>query len=393
MQDLQNHSLPSCIEKLPIFEASSNLTGLPNLRDNDIDEQFPVNIQSKYFTLSELASVETNANDLMILHTNIRSLSAHIDELVFLCGQFNKIVDIIGVSETWNSLQNEFLTNIDIEGYNFYKTKSLSQNGGAGLDVKKYLNSTACENLSFRCNEFEVWVEVENANDKNYLFCCAYRHPNSDVDVFTSHLQSILPKLANKQVFIMGDFNVNLLHYDEHAPTNDFINNLFSCNFLPCINHPTRISEHSSTIIDNIFINLINANVICGNILTQISDHLPQFLILKNANTPQNKLTVFKSDYSNYNEGNFVDDFNQIEFNYLNDGSDIDNNYNQFLKDITLLVEQHVPITQCSKKESKLKGKPWITYRIQKMMKIRDGILRKLKKKRSATNIALYKRF
>ena len=192
MQDLQNHSLPSCIEKLPIFEASSNLTGLPNLRDNDIDEQFPVNIQSKYFTLSELASVEANANDLMILHTNIRSLSAHIDELVFLCGQFSKIVDIIGVSETWNSIQNEFLTNIDIEGYNFYNTKSLSQNGGAGLYVKKSLISTACENLSFRCNEFEtVWVEVENANDKNYLFCCAYRHPNSDVDVFTSHLQSI----------------------------------------------------------------------------------------------------------------------------------------------------------------------------------------------------------
>ena len=77
----------------------------------------------------------------------------------------------------------------------------------------------------------------------------------------------------------------------------------------------------------------------------------------------------------------------------MNDSSDIDNNYNQFLKDITLLVEQHVPTKQCSKKESKLKGKPWITYRIQKMMKIRDRILRKLKKKRSATNIALYKKF
>ena len=178
----------------------------------------------------------------------------------------------------------------------------------------------------------------------------------------------------------MGDFNVNLLHYDEHVPTNDFINNLFSNNFLPCINHPTRISEHSSTIIDNIFINLINANVTCGNILTQISDHLPQFLIQKNANTLQYKVTVFKSDYSNYTEGNFVDDFSQIEFNYLNDNLDIDNNYNQFLKDIILLVEQHVPTKQCSKTESKLKGKPWITYRIQKMMKICD--LEKIEKEK-----------
>ena len=207
-----------------------------------------------------------------MLHTNIRSLSSHLDELVVLFCQTNKLIDVIGVSETWSSTQKECLTNTDIEGYNFYKTKSLSQNGGIGLYVKKSFISNSWENLNFGCNEFEtVWVKVENTNDKNYLFCCEYRHPNLDVDVFTSHLQLILPKLTNKQVFIMGDFNINLLYCDGHAPTNDFINNLFSYNFLPCTNHPKRISEHSSTIIDNIFISLVNANVISGNILTQIS--------------------------------------------------------------------------------------------------------------------------
>jgi len=325
MQDLQNHSLSSCIETLPAFGSNSDVTGLPNLKDYDIDEQVPVNMQSRYFTFSELVSVETNANDLIVRHTNIRSLSSHLDELVFLCRQTNKLVDVIGVSEIWSSTQKESLTNTDIEGYNFYKTKSLSQNGGVGLYVKKSFISKSCENLKFWRNEFKtVWVDVENTNDKNHLFCCAYRHTNSDVDVFTSHLQSILPNLTNKQVFIMGDFNINLLHYDEHAPTNDFTNNLFSYNFLPCISHPTRISKHSSTIID-IFINLINAN---GNILTQISDHLPQFLILKYANIPQHTLTVFKSDYSRYNEGNFI---SEIECNYLNDNSDINKNYDKFL--------------------------------------------------------------
>ena len=56
-------------------------------------------------------------------------------------------------------------------------------------------------------------------------------------------------------------------------------------------------------IIDNIFINLINAIGISGNILTQISDHLPQVLILKNADIPQLKVAVFNSDYSRNNEG------------------------------------------------------------------------------------------
>ena len=183
MQDLLNHSLPSCTETLPVFGSNSDLTGLPNLKEYDIDEQLPVNMQSRYFTLSELASVETNANDRIMLHTTIRS-----------CDQTTKLVDVIGVSETWNSIQKEPLTNTDIEGYNFYQRKSLSQNGGVGLYVKKSFISSSCENLNFECNEFEtVWVEAENTNGKNYLFCCAYGHPNSDVAVFTSFLQSILP--------------------------------------------------------------------------------------------------------------------------------------------------------------------------------------------------------
>ena len=107
MQDLHNHSLPSCIETLPFCGSNSDLTGLPNLKEYDIDEQFPVNMQSRYCTLSELASVETNVNELIMLHTNTRSLLSHRDELVFLCDQTTKLLDVIGVSETWSSIQKE----------------------------------------------------------------------------------------------------------------------------------------------------------------------------------------------------------------------------------------------------------------------------------------------
>ena len=143
-----------------------------------------------------------------------------------------------------------------------------------------------------------------------------------------------------------------------HTATIDFAISLSSNNFLPCINQPTRISAHSSTLIDNIFTNLLIANIVSGNVLTQISDHLPQFLVLQNVNITQNKIAVFKSDYSNFNEVNFFHDFNKIDFGYLNEGSNIDNNYDRFLKDIMSLVEQHVPTKKCSKKESKFKTKP-----------------------------------
>ena len=273
-------------------------------------------------------------------------------------------------------------------------TKQCHQNGGVGLYIKNTLVSSSCQQLNFRCAEFEtIWVEVENKNDKNFLFCYAYRHPNSSIDVFTSHLQSILPKLLNKQVFTMGDFNVNLLNYDTHTATNEFANSLFSNNFLPCINQPTRISAHSSTLIDNIFTNLLNANIVSGNILTQTSDDLPQFLILHNVNIIQNKKSVYKSDYSNFNEVDFVHDFNEIDFGYLNESSSIDGDYDRFLKDIVSLIEQHVPTKKCSRKESKFKMKPWITNRIQRMIKFLDKFLQRMKKKRSTSTVALYKKF
>ena len=47
----------------------------------------------------------------------------------------------------------------------------------------------------------------------------------------------------------------------------------------------------------------------------------------------------------------------------------------------------------CYRKEMKLKDKPWINNRIQKMMRIRDKILQKLKKQQTPENLKLYKKF
>ena len=43
---------------------------------------------------------------------------------------------------------------------------------------------------------------------------------------------------------------------------------------------PTRITEKTTTLIDNILINNNVLNCISGNTATSISDHLPQFIVL-----------------------------------------------------------------------------------------------------------------
>ena len=44
-----------------------------------------------------------------------------------------------------------------------------------------------------------------------------------DLDEFNdNYLNTLLDKISkeNKSVFLLGDFNVNLLKYDKHAPRN-----------------------------------------------------------------------------------------------------------------------------------------------------------------------------
>ena len=92
-------------------------------------------------------------------------------------------------------------------------------------------------------------------------------------------MTSILQKVQkeNKTLFIMADFNINLYNYSSHTETNDFINLMVSNYLLPHILHPTRVTDQSATITDNIFSNNCELDTLSGNLLSQISDHFPQF--------------------------------------------------------------------------------------------------------------------
>ena len=166
--------------------------------------------------------------------------------------------DVIGISETKEQVGKGFLTNVNLKGYAFCSQPSNSSAGGAGLYIGANLNYSIREDLNILEDEFEcIWVEIKNAKSPNILCCCVYRHPNIDSRKFTEYMDMTMNKLSkeNKLIFVMGDFNLNLLNCESHSETNDFLNCMVSHYLLPYILHPTRVTDHSATVIDNIFCN------------------------------------------------------------------------------------------------------------------------------------------
>ena len=79
----------------------------------------------------------------------------------------------------------------------------------------------------------------------------------------------------------MGDFNIDLLTADTNLQTADFTHNMFTHMFCPTISKPTRITNYSATLIDNIITNINEYPIKSGILYNDISDHFPIFNIYK----------------------------------------------------------------------------------------------------------------
>lgn len=55
---------------------------------------------------------------------------------------------------------------------------------------------------------------------------------------------------------------------------------MFTSGLYLTITKPSRITSHSATIIDNIFTNTLESNIVSGLLVNDITDHLPVFAIL-----------------------------------------------------------------------------------------------------------------
>ena len=345
---------------------------LNSLVEIEDDELSSTSVDSKYYDISQLNSLNPDlSSSFGMFHVNIASLNKHIDDLRLILTALDFKFDIIGISEHKIRKGSTPKNNIDIPGYqSFIFQPTESSHGGTGFYLKNNVNYIERHDLALNSpSNFEsAVIEINFPKRKNLIVACIYRHPTSKISIHDfnkNNMDPFLQKISdeNKQCVLMGDFNIDLLKCDSNNDSNSFYNILSSNFFTPYVLQPTRL--HSKTLIDNLFFNSLEYTFYSGNLLIEISDHLIQFLILEGfiKERPIPILNMYIRDHSNFNENEFKEAVDGLDWHSIVDINQKDPNHslNNFYNSITYLLDEFAPKKKVTRKEYKLKFKPWIT--------------------------------
>ena len=183
-------------------------------------------------------------------------------------------------------------------------------------------------------------------------------------------ITTIIKSLNSRKqhVYIIGDVNINFLRYNEHTNTEDYLNMLYSNNFLPLITKPTRLTDHSSTLIDHIYTNTINS-LVSGIVKIDISDHFPIFC-LAGTSLKKSCRKLFFRDYSKFNSDLYLHDICAMDWKAVTDQcKDLHEATTCTINALKSIVDKHAPIKQVSSNKERLLKKPWISRGILKSIK------------------------
>ena len=229
---------------------------------------------------------------------------------------------------------------------------------GVGLYVRKNLTHWLRDNTStFEEGCFEsVFVEIK-LGKFNIIWSNVYRPPFTDSDLnikFLDILSLVLGKLKRekKLVFLMGDFNRNLLN--PHLQTDLFVDKMFANGLFPLIDKPTGIST-TATFLDNIWTNNYKCSCKSAIFTDSISDH---FAVYQCTQLPTSTLRISDAENARiFNEVNiykFQELLNEVSWDEVYEQDDLDLAFTRFLEILQIKYNKAFPIVTRNKPKSKI---------------------------------------
>ena len=239
------------------------------------DKSACFDINSLNRTLSKL--------DLLIMHFNVRRIQKNFDQLSMILTELQKLPDIIALTETKLS-PNQIPTNIDQEGYEFVHCDSSSKSGGVGFYIKKAITYKLKRNINLDLANFEdLWIEVLTKTGPAAIGVIC-RHPSyliNDYELFFSSFCDIFCQFnAEKMPFhAVGDYNIDLMRVNANSSVKSHVHYIINSSCKCVIDLPTRITSHSKTPLDHIYVsdNTRHVNT-SGMLLTDLRNHFGTFI-------------------------------------------------------------------------------------------------------------------
>ena len=335
-------------------------------------------------------------NSLSMINFNIRSAMKHLNEFDAYLETLNFNFRIIGLTESWAKDSNVEMLNLpNYKCEHMYRPHKAG--GGVSLYIANDIDYFRRKDLNRMNNCIEsVFIEIkkEQINScKDVVIGNIYRPPGGDVEEFTAHIADLLSmiKCESNYVYIMGDFNINLLNIDNHPASSEFLETMFSYSFIPLINKPTRVRETSATIIDNIFCNNLDRGIVkSGLFYTDITDHFPVFCLYYGCHIPKHDLYISKRIYNDKNIQTFHNTLEQADWSEITQCDNGQTAFTKFYNYFTELYHKCFTLTKI-KITTYRNRKPWLSDGLKKSIKIKNKMYVKSIKIPSVYNIRQYK--
>jgi len=263
--------------------------------------------------------------------------------------------------------------------------------------VQEYWNYTKLDDLFRNNDHFEcIFVEIPkfSFSQKNVIIGVIYRPPNTDIHEFNQMFSDLLSEIQreDKLIYLMGDFNVNLLNAGSHNASAEFLDTFYSNGLIPLITKPTRIQNQSATIIDNIFCNQVYDNkMFSGIFYTDISDHLPIFTICLDKRISSVDTSYKSRDFSYKNLLEFHKLLNDCNWQSIIDNTDCQEAFTLFHRSFKSKFDKCFPLKE--RKSNYASRKSWLTAGIKNSIKIKNKLYIKYKKNPTQESHSKYKTY
>jgi len=332
------------------------------------------NIDCKYYMersfAEQVSKHGVTDQSFSILHANLRSLPKNFDSFTAYITSLKHEFPVMGVTENW--LNDNLAQLYCLDGYNIINAcrRDGRRGGGASLLLKDCLSYSVRPDLAIDCSDTDsLFVELNQGSNPHIdnkgktIIGVVYRPPSGNVDSFNDALKATLNKLNHKTdcLYLMGDFNINLLNYDKHLPTSNFLDILYANSILPTTTKPTRVTKNSATLIDNIFcsVKVLESSTFGGVLVTDVSDHYPIFHINYSNGIPVQQDPKKVRNFCQKNIDSFVSKCRQIDWTSVTNTNDPEVSFSTLYSQLLKQFQDSFPLIDTA--NAYTNRKPWLT--------------------------------